>query len=802
MRPVELLLEQLPDAKPVANGWSACCPTHDDTKPSLSIKEGDDGRALVHCHAGCEPKAICEALGLSLADLMPNADNGVNVNGNGQTAKKTPIPLTSKPAGKTFATPDAAIKELEKRHGPMSKLWTYHNAKNEPVGVVVRWELPDGGKEIRPVRLHGEGWQIGGMPEPRPLYGLPDLAGANRVYVCEGEKAADALRSIGLTATTSAHGAQSADKTDWEPLEGKEVIVLPDNDPAGRKYADTVAGILGKLTAAPVVKVVGLPDLPDRGDAADFVAAREGTDAAELRQIVEALANEAEPFNSLPPAVPERFEPFPVHALPEPFRSFVSDGAKAIGCDPSYVALPTLTTIAAAIGNTRRIQLKRGWTVPAILWTAIVGESGTAKTPAFKLAMRPIRERQRKALARYEEEAHQYEIDLAHYEKKLAEWKRDKKTAEDPPEKPDAPQAERCIVSDTTVEALAPILLANPRGLLLARDELAGWIGSFDRYAGGKGGADAAHWLSMHNGESIIVDRKTGHPRTIFVPQAAVCVCGGIQPAILHRALGTEHRESGLAARLLVACPPRKAKRWTEADIDPKAETEIKRLIERLCDLQPTTGDDGEPRPVVIGLTPEAKAAWKAYYNNHAQEQVDLAGDLSAAWSKLEEYAARLALVVHVARWAADDPTLASADVVDEVSMEAGIVLATWFKGEARRVYALLGESEEDREQRRLVEWLERKGGSATPRDVRMGCRWLREPGEAEAALEQLVRDGWGHWEQTPSGRRGQPTRRFRLSTPSAVNGNRALAGENSNTVDVDTVDATESQAESEWEYV
>ena len=139
----------------------------------------------------------------------------------------------------------------------------------------------------------------------------------------------------------------------------------------------------------------------------------------------------------------------------------------------------------------------------------------------------------------------------------------------------------------------------------------------------------------MHNGESIVVDRKTGIPRTIFVPQAAVCVCGGIQPAILHRALGIEHRESGLAARLLLTCPPRIAKRWTEADIDPAAEAEIARLVDRLYELQPTDGDEGEHRPVVVGLTRDAKAAWKAYYNDHAQEQADLAGELSAAWSQV-----------------------------------------------------------------------------------------------------------------------------------------------------------------------
>ncbi len=216
------------------------------------------------------------------------------------------------------------------------------------------------------------------------------------------------------------------------------------------------------------------------------------------------------------------FVPFPVDTLPEPIRGFVRAGAKAIGCCPSYIALPLLTAVAAALGNTRRIKLKRGWTAPAILWCAIVGESGTAKTPAFKLALRAIRERQRKALDRYAAAELEYQLELRRYERAVEQWKRTKNSTDDPPTKPEPPQAERCIVSDTTVEALAPLLLANPRGLLLARDELAGWIGSFDRYAAkGKSGADASHWLSMHNGESIIVDRKTGAMRTIFVPQAS-----------------------------------------------------------------------------------------------------------------------------------------------------------------------------------------------------------------------------------------------------------------------------------------
>jgi hypothetical protein len=498
-----------------------------------------------------------------------------------------------------------------------------------------------------------------------------------------------------------------------------------------------------------------------------------------------------------PEPVAEAFAPFPIDAMPRPVRGFVAAGAKAIGCCPSYIALPLLTALAAAIGNTRRLRLKHNWMVSAILWCAIVGESGTAKTPAFRLALRAIRERQRQALERHAEAMGDYEAELLHYEKALADWKRDKKTTNEPPRKPEPPQAERCIVSDTTVEALAPLLLTNPRGLLLARDELAGWIGSFDRYAGSKGraGADAAHWLSMHAGESIVVDRKTGVPRTIFVPQASVCVCGGIQPAILHRALGIEHRESGLAARLLMTCPPRMAKRWTEADIDPAAEATIVRLVDRLYELQPTIGEEGEPRPVVVGLSHDAKGAWKAYYNKHAREQTNLAGELSAAWSKLEEYAARLALVVHFVRWAAHDPTLASADVVDADSMEAGIRLATWFKGEARRVYAMLGESDEDRDRRRLAEWIERKGGSATPRDVQQGCRWLRQPGAAEATLDELAKAGWGAWRDAPTtAKGGRPARVFELSTLSTVNETPTNPDEDLGFVDVDTVDGHETE--------
>ncbi len=124
--------------------------------------------------------------------------------------------------------------------------------------------------------------------------------------------------------------------------------------------------------------------------------------------------------------------------------------------------------------------------------------------------------------------------------------------------------------------------------------------------------------------------------------------------------------------------------------------------------------------------------------------------------------------------------------------MNAGIVLAKWFKPEARRVYAMLDESDAERDQRQLGEWIGRKDGTVTARELQQGCRWLREPGAAEAALEALAKAGRGTWEQSPAGQRGQPTRRFKPSTVSTVYGNTSFPEENSNTVDVDTVDTPE----------
>ncbi len=454
------------------------------------------------------------------------------------------------------------------------------------------------------------------------------------------------------------------------------------------------------------------------------------------------------------------YVPFPTTALPEPLRSFVGESSRAIGCDPAFVALPLLAETASAIGNTRRVRLKRGWYEPSIIWAAILGESGSLKSPAVEAAMKVVWDLQTKALQEYEEAVKDYERQKLEYDKEVAQWKKEK-GGDPPPKKPEEPIAHRYYCADTTVEALATILRENWRGVLLIRDELSGWLRGFNQYKQGKG-ADTAHWLEMHGGRPMLIDRKTGAKKIIHVPMASVSITGGIQPPTLKRCLEREHFEDGLAARLLLAFPPRKVKQWTDVEISVELQAALGLALQRLYALEPGRDAENKATPVLVDLTPGAKLAWISFYNEHAVEQADLTGDLSAAWSKLEAYAARFALIIHLVRQANDEPGVG--DLVDEASVGAAVELTRWFAQEAKRIYGILSESEEDEELRQRAETIERKGGRITVREWQR-ARGLESSEDAEQELVELVEEGRGRWDQVPPGPKGgRPTRAFVLA--------------------------------------
>jgi hypothetical protein len=463
---------------------------------------------------------------------------------------------------------------------------------------------------------------------------------------------------------------------------------------------------------------------------------------------------------------PPAWQPFPTDALPERVREYVRAGSHAMKCDEAFIALPMLAGLAGAIGATRRITVKPGWHEPCVVWAAVVGDSGTMKSPAQALALQPLRRAQEWQLEELAELEEQFVRDKALYDADYQAWKRKGRTkGEPPPEKPQEPQVARYLVNDITVEALAEILSLNPRGVLAACDELTAWLGAFDQYRAGRG-SDCPKWLSIHRAENIIIDRKTGAKKTVFVKRAAVSVVGSVQPKTLSRALGDEYFQNGLAARLLFACPPRVAKQWTEASVDRDTYKNVERIYARLLALDFGLDENEKPAPVDVPMTVEAKAAWVKFYEEHAAAMAETHGKMAAAMAKLEAYAARLALIIYFTKMVTDENWAVSKDhQIDVESMVSGITLTKWFTHEVGRVYRILEETEEEAEGRHLVEWIGRQGGAVTVRDLARGPRRYRDSETAEMALRSLVEAGLGEWEHRPPGRTGGPPfRMFKLT--------------------------------------
>jgi hypothetical protein len=365
--------------------------------------------------------------------------------------------------------------------------------------------------------------------------------------------------------------------------------------------------------------------------------------------------------------------PFPTEHLPDAIRAFADTVAAAMRCDPSYAALPALAVCAGMIGATRTMRLKRSWDEPAMVWAVVVGESGTLKTPPYKRAIAPVIALQKAHLAAHAIALEQYRAELREYERRKKNCK-----DEDPGDPPTEPVCPRIYSRDTTIEALGGLLQNNTTRFLIGRDEISGWLSSFNQYKA-KGGSDLANWLELHSLGTLCVDRKTGEPKVIFVPNVGVSLCGGIQPGVLRAALSPQHFSAGIPARLLFAFPPRRQKEWTEEDIDPVAEAAYHCLVNALARLEPQFGEDGETSPLALPMTPDAKTAWVAFYGRFADKQAETDGDLAAAFSKLEGYAARLALVHHVCQSVttggdARDPSGAWLSGMPGPYREAGVV--------------------------------------------------------------------------------------------------------------------------------
>ncbi len=181
--------------------------------------------------------------------------------------------LPLKPNSDTYKHLLAGACRCGRQHGPDLKprivaTYPYCDESGALLYEVVRVE-PKTFHQRRPDGAGGWLWNLGDVR--RVLYRLPGLLAEPRraVFVVEGERDTDTLIGMGLLATTNAGGALKWRPEYAEPLAGRPIIILPDNDGPGRRHALMVAQSLHGVAAS--VRVVELPGLPPKGDVSDWL---------------------------------------------------------------------------------------------------------------------------------------------------------------------------------------------------------------------------------------------------------------------------------------------------------------------------------------------------------------------------------------------------------------------------------------------------------------------------------------------------------------------------------------------------
>jgi hypothetical protein len=305
--------------RPSGDGYVTRCPAHDDNKPSLSLKVGDDGKVLAKCHAGCDQGSVMDALaGLGITPEMMNPNRELT------------------PLGQAEWTP----------HGPAVAVYDYRDAHGVTRFQVLRTadkQFPQ--RRPDPTAKSGWRWNLGDVQ--RVLYRLPELIEAvnngEHVWICEGEKDVEALRRAGQAATCNPGGAGKWRDEYSATLAGVNVTIVADKDAPGQAHARRVAESLEGLAES--VRIVEAPD-PHK-DAAAYLR-----DGGTLDGFLTTAGDEAEPVPDLAPGIhdflagPDEYDWIVPGVLERPDRLILT-GFEGFG--KSYLVRQMAVAIAAGI---------------------------------------------------------------------------------------------------------------------------------------------------------------------------------------------------------------------------------------------------------------------------------------------------------------------------------------------------------------------------------------------------------------------------------------------------------------------
>ncbi|WP_345117716.1 YfjI family protein, partial [Bartonella jaculi] len=444
-------------------------------------------------------------------------------------------------------------------------------------------------------------------------------------------------------------------------------------------------------------------------------------------------------------------EPFHVAQMPLRLSRYIYDVADSQQSSLDFIAVPALCGLASLIGNGVRIAPKQhaNWEIVPNLWGAIVGEPSTMKTDTMEAALTPLDVFQEEWHQEWLKKKKQQEtkdilMELDKREKKKQAYKafknkdkeqalallsqslEDKETDDD-----DTLRKRRLIVNDVTVEKLGELLKENPRGLLMVRDELSGFLSDLERK---EYQTDRAFYLTAFNGKKSYTYDRIGRG-TIHIPNATISIIGGIQPSRIIPIIQAMHHgtnNDGLLQRfqMLVFPDERKERLWIDRPPNQKAWESYQEVFRSLYD-KPL----GSPKhPIIIRFSAEAQEIFREWWENF--QRTVKGGHFSAS------------LQAHLLKMNKTLPTLALIfELVEggrfEINKDALQTALRWEKyliSHAKRLYAA-GDTLTAERAKLIVERCDHLSDVFTARDIYRRCwRSLKDNGAVKQALELLCR--------------------------------------------------------------
>jgi hypothetical protein len=428
--------------------------------------------------------------------------------------------------------------------------------------------------------------------------------------------------------------------------------------------------------------------------------------------------------------------------------------------------------LASVVGRQMGIKPKQydDWLVIPNLWGAIIGRPGVMKTPAIQEPLQALHKLEDRARAHHDEEmtSHAANELVADERKKLnrelikiALKKGDDpgRLALDAVQVQSEPARQRYLVNDTTVEKLGEILGGNPKGVLLFRDELTGFLKSLER--DGRE-SDRAFYLESWNGNGRYTYDRIGRG-TVEIEAACLSILGGIQPGPLSHYLRRMVRggadDDGLLQRFQVAVWPDIVEAWVNHDRKPNmaARNDARAVYERLDGMNwAALGAqcDGDEIPF-LHFSPDAQQGfneWLADLEGRIR-QSDEASIIEAHMAKYRSLGPSLALLIHLAD--------GGQGPVNRTALTCAFAWVEYLESHARRIYAPAmlpaGAAAHALAKRLLAGEL---ASGFTLRNIYMkGWHHLASREEAQEAVELLEDLDWIRGTRERTG--GRPTMRY-----------------------------------------